>query len=792
MKRISFLGLAALSLLVYSCNVQEAEPQFKEVTITASVENGTETRSVVDCEKFLWAKGDAIGVWTGSRFTEFTLEGEGGQTSGTFSAVLVGDEAATAIAVYPHGGHVYADGAIAVNYPATYGGPAETYAANTNAVMVSIPETACVDESEPLEMVFQHVGGVIEITVHNLPNEATGVKLTTDKVITGQFDLVDGQAKASEEGEGKSVTIKFAASETARGIQKFYFPVPVGTYSSLELGYYEGETYKEIITAATTNTVDRTTLLAMPAVKFSEVNGDTEPGFKDEEASLRSAFELATESGSTYVLTKDVDLASGLILPDGKKLTLDLNGHAINSDFSGVTDNVSTATITVRKGAELIITGNGEINTVAANANTAQDNKVSAMINNLGGSVTIENGKFTHVRGTNNVGSQNYLPALVDVNSTTGVAELVVNGGEFVVEKGEATSCGRVFRTFSNNNTQAADITINGGKFSSETLTYIQNQLGGPGTIEVNGGTFENVTFFDFNADTKYTNEKIKLNGGTFSDLWYTTYYLTESSKITVKLEEDYSVETDQYVIPSGAELTLNLNGHTISGEADCTGHYCMIQNNGSLRITGNGTIDFTDTGNGGGTSWGAYTIGTVGTLVIESGTISNSTDNAGTYYAVNQTGGTVEINGGKISSTGQYGRSVRIFANGEMTINGGTFEGQVWAQGANADGNITLNITGGEFTPKVGYDGSSVFVGNAGSYYDVVAFSVTGGKFNTKIGANNPDSDKVKGKITGGIFTSEAKAAMESGNLNKNLIASNASFVDNGDGTYTLSLDVD
>ncbi len=123
------------------------------------------------------------------------------------------------------------------------------------------------------------------------------------------------------------------------------------------------------------------------------------------------------------------------------------------------------------------------------------------------------------------------------------------------------------------------------------------------------------------------------------------------------------------------------------------------------------------------------------------------------------------------------------------MTVNGGVFEGQVWAHAAYSDGNISLTINGGEFSPKAGYDGSSVFVNNGGdSLYDVVTLSVTGGKFNTKVGANNPNSDKVKGKITGGVFTEAAKSAMESGTAsNTPLIAEGKTFVANEDGTYTL-----
>jgi len=82
---------------------------------------------------------------------------------------------------------------------------------------------------------------------------------------------------------------------------------------------------------------------------------------------------------------------------------------------------------------------------------------------------------------------------------------------------------------------------------------------------------------------------------------------------------------TDTLTVPADATVTLNLNGKTISQTKECTASYEMIANNGSLTITGNGKISFTDTGAGDPDAhWGAYTIRNNGTLVVENGTIEN------------------------------------------------------------------------------------------------------------------------------------------------------------------------
>ena len=206
--------------------------------------------------------------------------------------------------------------------------------------------------------------------------------------------------------------------------------------------------------------------------------------------------------------------------------------------------------------------------------------------------------------------------------------------------------------------------------------------------------------------------------------------------------------------VPAGKTVVLDLNGHTLSQEKECSAHYSMIDNYGNLTITGNGTISFKDTGAGDPNfGWGSYTISNrAGTLVVENGTIEhigeqnqgNGTPNCHMYCAIWQYDGSTIINGGKIS-TPTY-RSARLW-QGDMTINGGEFDGQLWLQAINNNANLTIN--GGTFSPN-GNDGSSVFVSNSGRS---VVTAIKGGHYEAKIGASEPFAC-----ITGGTFTEEAK----------------------------------
>lgn len=221
-----------------------------------------------------------------------------------------------------------------------------------------------------------------------------------------------------------------------------------------------------------------------------------------------------------------------------------------------------------------------------------------------------------------------------------------------------------------------------------------------------------------------------------------------------VTLLEDI-VLSETVSIPADKIVVLDLNGHCISQTKACTENYSMINNKGTLTITGNGRISLTDIGTGDPTfGWGSYTIRNEGTLVVENGTIEHlGTQTAGTHciQAIYQYAGSTTINDG-IISTPNY-RSIRLW-RGDVTINGGSFNGQVWVQ-TNIAGPAKLTINGGEFKPA-GEDASSVYVTND---KNTCEFSVTGGIFNGKIGVKDINADGMNGCITGGEFTDEARA---------------------------------
>ena len=195
--------------------------------------------------------------------------------------------------------------------------------------------------------------------------------------------------------------------------------------------------------------------------------------------------------------------------------------------------------------------------------------------------------------------------------------------------------------------------------------------------------------------------------------------------------------------IEAGREITIDLNGCTISQTKAQDKAYSMIQNNGVLTIkdsstAGTGKISYADTGNGG--NYVSNTIQNSGTLTIESGIFEN---NSSTNVATNgyphpiDNSGTLTINGGTFTNNANYS-SMRIWCttddNTIVTINGGTFNGSIDFQTPNTDANKgTLTINDGTFHADT-FTECAVRLLGFGADVDKMNAYIKGGYFNGKI----------------------------------------------------------
>ena len=109
---LPFMSIAMLMAMASCSSSDDAVEEIKEesklvpMTFTATQEGNAGTRSALDAgTQVLWNTGDKISVFDGYNDTDhnrsFTLEGDGGEKSGSFTGTA-SSEATTFTAVYPY------------------------------------------------------------------------------------------------------------------------------------------------------------------------------------------------------------------------------------------------------------------------------------------------------------------------------------------------------------------------------------------------------------------------------------------------------------------------------------------------------------------------------------------------------------------------------------------------------------------------------------------------------------------------------------------------------------------
>ncbi len=159
-------------------------------------------------------------------------------------------------------------------------------------------------------------------------------------------------------------------------------------------------------------------------------------------ASLGDAF-AAAQDGDTVTLIENVAMSESAT--NNKKITLDLNGKTITG-----TDNTEKNFSLIDNRGDLTITGNGKM-TLTATVNSGWNRYSAVLANNPGGKLTIENGTFEHLGGTDMAYGIDNL-----TNGKGTYAETIINGGTI-------KSTYRGIRQFLNGVEAQNILTVNGG-----------------------------------------------------------------------------------------------------------------------------------------------------------------------------------------------------------------------------------------------------------------------------------------------------------------------------------------
>ena len=288
-------------------------PHVATLTVGMEPESGDTKATLVNDRTFQWQEGDQIGVYvysteSGSNYgpwmADFSIQSGAGTGSAVFSRELESGLDYGNVAVYPYNvdkeqnpwhmsSYAYANDA--TKGTLTFFLPS-VYKNLDNLDMVRAPMVAVLDMDDgganKSDISLKHVGGVVKITLLNVPAKAKYFKLwAVNKNISGDFTInLCDVGTGTLQGNGSSNTVELQLKEgQARASLDVYFPVPAGTYQ-LGIGVYGDNIVYLEKTAARENTIGRGQILRMPAI-------DIEPNFGPYSESLPNA---SKASGITY------------------------------------------------------------------------------------------------------------------------------------------------------------------------------------------------------------------------------------------------------------------------------------------------------------------------------------------------------------------------------------------------------------------------------------------------------------------------------------------------------------
>ncbi len=495
-------------------------------------------------------------------------------------------------------------------------------------------------------------------------------------------------------------------------------------------------------------------------------------------ASFEDALAAAVD-GDTITLLEDITVTGKQVVID-KKITIDLNGKTLKvSGYTAQKEQINvTGELTVKDSAEGGLICSDYTGTSGLIVNVADGGKFTLEsgtittegMANSGNAVKVARGGEFVLNG--GVVKADFKRMNFAVNLAIG-ATFTMNGGSVLVNKdpdGKETSVTGI------NGSYNSVITINDGVIDAPQAIVARSSTtsvtGGDfkGTIAVKSGSISGGTF-DSALDYKYL-----ADGYVLEDKGDGTYGLKEGKYIAgidtvgyeslqaavnaagenaiIKLVAD---TTENVTIEAGKNITLNLNGFTLSGGTGTA--KAAILNYGTVVIkdstNSTGTIKREDNGTVGETSY--YVILNLGTMTIESGTITNNSgyeqanpsgEMVGSSLICNgddDPGATLYVKGGKLTQLNfiaiKNGALGNLYVTGgEITskhsaiqnwfnasITGGTISGQLWTDAwkegesvgnteiggdANFTGEIVMDITG-SVVPKLNITGGTLDITN-------------------------------------------------------------------------------
>ena len=484
---------------------------------------------------------------------------------------------------------------------------------------------------------------------------------------------------------------------------------------------------------------------------------DSKENLSDEGQSVRGSgsweeLQKMIDNGGTITLAGDYNADDGdkaLVVPEGTKVTLDLNGHTIDRGLAGADDAEDNGNV---------ITVNGDL--IIEDSNKSGKGNITGGRNkgDGGGIILNENASLVMNGGTisgnhaEGIGGGVYLGNDDEDKSST----FTMTGGTISNNRSGANGCGVAVRegkfimsggTISNNET-AEDhgggvfLIGNTAKFTMEDGASVsQNKAGKSGggvyvlagSIDMKGGVISDNTA-DVDGGGVYIEYGWSGNGIEKQSFHMSGGTITGN---TAKKGDGGGVYANVDMTMSGGTISNNDAGK--DGGGVFVGGHCDFIMSGESVITGNSVNTFD--GDGGG-------VCVMGSMDMSSGTISNNTavDGGGVYLYIS----TFKMTGGAITENKveQDGGGVDANRDSVFTMSGGSISANTATDG-DSGGVLftgkTFTMSGGEISNNSS-DGDG---GGVGLYEGT--FNLTSGSIvNNKL--TDEDADDEHG---GGVFVS-------------------------------------
>ena len=452
-----------------------------------------------------WHKGDRIGIITSAGLKAMDLYDEyDKQPVGLFYGDF--QEEFGDYVIYPYGNHRIENGLLTYILPSSYIYTSIEDDANSfNPPMLGRINGAIAN--------MNHLASFIKISVTDIPAGGDDMKfiLKTDKRITGEFTAnlaAEIPVIVTDASEGNIVTITFS-NYTAGATGVFYVPVPLGTYEYITAEIMDGD-----ILLATKTWNDQIIERRTPKRGFFKVNfiakiNDTLYG------SLQEAIQSA--ENHTVTLGQDFVLDTPIEIPQGKNVTLELNGHTISKVATSPSPSYLTS---VKSGGSLTIK-NGTITFAATTPDTQWGGEgqppypgyANNTISNQG-TLIIENAT---IENKTSKGGASYV-----IDNYAG-ANLIINEGAVLIQSG-----GDIAIRMFNGGSGAINVTINGGEISGYRAVWVQlasntTNVAPIMNLTVTGGTLTstdqnyNQAIYSYSYGNDMRNVLINVSGGTFN-----------------------------------------------------------------------------------------------------------------------------------------------------------------------------------------------------------------------------------------------------------------------------------